>query len=105
MDSPMGQTVRIEMDKMHNFSKHSRKHVTERWMRIADLVREYSRQANMVYITCPFPRDDVSPEEFMSRIDLVSNIPRSMVRANPDYVPTVLIRGAAKELYLTYYLE
>jgi len=105
MESPMGQTVRIEMDKIHDFKNHKRKKVTERWMRIAELVREYSRQAAMVFITCPYPKDDVSAEEFMSRIDLVSNIPRSMVRANPEYVPTVLIRGAAKELYLTYYLE
>lgn len=105
MESPMGQTVRVEMNKIHDVSKHKRQNVTERWMRIAELVREYSRQAKMVYITCPYPREDTNADEFMSRIDLVSNIPRSMVRADPGHVPVVLIRGAAKELYLTYYLE
>jgi len=105
MESPMGQTVRIEMNKIHDVKNHSRKKVTERWMRIAEMVREYSRNAHMCFITLPNPDDKVSAEEYMSRIELVSNIPRTMVRANPDYVPTVLIRGAAKELYLTYYLE
>merc|ERR1719373_447657 len=105
MDAPMRQTIRVEMNKIHDVSTHKREDVTLRWMRIAELVRESSRRAKMVYITCPLPHDGIDAAEYMSRIDLVSNIPRSMVRANPEYVPVVLIRGAAKELYLTYYLE
>merc|ERR1719242_1091500 len=105
-DSPMGMTIRHEVDKYHSIKRHKRPDATERWMRIAELIRENSQKAKMVYMTCPLPRPDISPEEYMTLLEVVSKVESDLsTPENPSYVPSVLIRGAAKELYLTYYLE
>jgi len=105
MDRPMGHTVMEHMNEVSDMNGHKRKDVTQRWMRIAEMMKQHSSEAKIIFVTLPFPRADEDPNEYMSRLEVISKIEKKRKETGQQYVPVVMLRGAPGETYLTYYLE
>ncbi len=65
-----------------------------RWLRIGELIHEYSKDAKLIYVTLPFPRSFTKAHNYMGWLDLMSD----------EMPPTIFVRGNGKDA-LTYFLE
>jgi len=72
----------------------ARKHTVLRWVRVSELVKEHSKQANMVVCLMPFPRDVEKSRDYLALLDMLSDNDR----------PTILMRGNGENV-LTFQLE
>lgn len=63
-----------------------------RWLRVAELIKENSSKAAMIYCTLPYPKTTDDPFKYMGVVDALSD----------QEPPTILIRGANQNV-LTFY--
>jgi len=65
---------------------------TNRHLRLAEMLRQYSKEAEMVVMTLPLPRKGQSPALYAAWLDVMTK----------DMPPSLLIRGN-QETVLTFY--
>jgi hypothetical protein len=66
-----------------------------RWLRVAELVSDYSENAACVYLTLPFPRSWVDPINYMGWLEILGR----------QKAPVVFIRGNGRQGCLTHLSE
>jgi len=72
----------------------SRKRGVQRWLRVSELVGEYSDQAKMIVCLMPFPRDVEKGRDYLALLEMLSD----------HASPTILMRGNGENC-LTFQLE
>lgn len=88
------QTIVPDAAKNRTKKDEKIKKLTDRWLRVSELVKENSSEARLVYCTVPFPRPSVSAHEYLSWLEMLSE----------DMPPMIMIRGSGQSV-LTWYSE
>jgi hypothetical protein len=82
-----------ELDQMHSKFAPEALERTKRYIMLSKLMQEYSSEADVVFVTLPFPPDEVLAENWLQWLEILSP---------PPFPPTVFLRGNQQSLLSVY---
>ena len=74
----------------------SRKNVILRWLKLSELLNEYSKQSMINVVTLPVPTSHMKPKQYVAILNLLSD--------QNTLPPTIIMRGNGEQT-LTFYSE
>ena len=96
-DEPMEETVRrFEEWSRVSMEEASRPKVLKRWLRVSELLHEYSKGSGLNVVTLPVPTAGIEYQHYMALLHLLSD--------QNTLPPTIMMRGNGEQT-LTFYSE